>query len=939
MNDSRTPSFHPDDHDPIDDAIQSIDDNESVDWNLTDTKLSSAGDRASARALRDLEKIAEVHRGFQHPPKPGKSGTSPAPHPEPWGPLTILELASAGQSGEVWRAWDTWLQREVALKFLLPEGTDGTGDSALLEEARSLARIRHRGVVNVHGIGAHAGRVGMWMEFLEGATLESEIDRRGPLPPGEVARIGIDLCHALDAVIAAGLVHRDIKPANIVLESSGRTVLTDFGLGKRAAVTGRDEWRSSGTPLFMAPELLAGEAATPRSDLYALGVTLRWALTGRAPFRARSLQELRVEAETGPGTRIRDERPDAPAKLISAIERAMAPRADARYATPAQFAEALETTLDDTRGARRASVRPRVLVFGGLLLLASALLSIRLLPERSIAPRGRFTIQLPATTELNPYAGNQTISPDGRLVAFVAEAVVESTSQERIWVRPLDAFSAKSLDGTEGASFLFWSPDSREIGFFTDGKMKKVAVSGGSPEVLCDAPDPRGATWGRDGVIVFAPRAAGGLHRVSSEGGASVEIQRPDTLGREEALRWPHFLPDGERYFFVSLPPRNGEFDVFVASTKKPERRRVMRAGCAPTVAGNLGVVVAHAGRLMLQGFDFDRLAPKESPVAIARVPFTNESVGQPLASASSNGIIVHLNQPMSPTKLNLLDRSGRSRAVVPLPAGRYEAGYHSPDGKRLLAQRRDSPTSVEIWLVDLVRGQSRRFTVGPQSRFGGAPAWSPDGKRIAFSSNRDGRTNIYERLVDEAGEERLLYESDGQFKEVNTWSPDGEYLVFEQAGAHTGWDLWLLPMKRKEGAIPYLTSRHGEYGGGVSPDGRWLAHSNYVDGRMEIYVRSFPEPGAEVRLFEGDGRAYWTRDGREILISHTGDGWIWSIPVRTHPTFQAGAPTRLFRAHKDAHWIHPAPSGDQFVEVRPEAGAEPASITVHVNVPKPYGD
>ena len=938
MTDSREPEHIAEgERDPLDEACRSIDDKKSVDWSLTDSKITNSSARASARALRDLEKIAEVHRDFQQTPEPGAARTPELPQPERWGHLTILELARAGSSGEVWRAWDPWLQREVALKFLAAAGREVPDDSALLEEARSLARIRHPGVVNVHGIGAHQGRVGMWMAFLEGSTLEGEIDRRGPLPPAEVARIGIDLCRALDAVVAAGLVHRDIKPANIVLEPNGSAVLTDFGLGKRAAVTDREAWRSSGTPLFMAPELLAGEAASSRSDLYALGVTLRWALTGRAPFQARTLQELRDEAESGPSTRLRDERPDAPLALTEAIERSMAPRPDARHATAAQFADALEATRDSGGGPRRVFAWRPVLIFGGVLILSAlALLLVRLLPERPAAPRGQFTVRVPASIELSPSAGNQAISPDGRLVAFVATAVVESTTQAKIWVRPLDALSARPLDGTDAAAMLFWSPDSKEIGFFCDGKMKKVAVSGGAPEILCDAPDPRGATWGKDGVIVFAPRAAGGLHRVPSEGGASVEIQRPDSTAREEALRWPRFLPDGKRFFFVSLPPRDGEFDVFVASPMTAGRRHVMRAGCAPTVAGDLGVVVAHGGRLMLQGFDYGRLAPKGPPVAIAAAPFTNESVGEPLASASSNGIIAHLNQPMSPTELNLLDRSGKRRGVVPLPPGRYETGYHSPDGTRLLAQRRDSPTSVEIWLVDLTRAQSRRFTVGPQSRIGGFPAWSPDGKRIAFSSNRDGRTNIYERLVDEAGEERLLHQSDGQFREVNVWSPDGHYLVFEQATGTTGWDLWLLPMKPKGAAIPYLTSRLGEFGASVSPDGRWLAYSNYGDGKMETWVRSFPEPGAEIRVFEGPGRPYWTRDGREILISHTWDGWIWSVPVRTSPTFHADSPRRLFRADREAKWVHPAPTGDRFVEVRPSAGTEPASITVHVNVPRP---
>jgi serine/threonine protein kinase len=257
--------------DPIEDACRSIDEGQSVNWSLTESKLTNAPDQASARGLRELEKIAEFNRGLLQTSHGRSVEVVSVTTPEQWGHLTLLELASSGKSGEVWRAWDAWLQREVALKFLFAVSESRTGDSALLEEARALARVRHPGVVNVYGIGAHSGRIGMWMEFLQGDTLEREIERNGALSPAKVAEIGVDLCRALGAVVAAGLVHRDIKPSNVILESDGRAVLTDFGLGKRAAVAERERWRSSGTPLFMAPELLASEAATPRSDLYAWG--------------------------------------------------------------------------------------------------------------------------------------------------------------------------------------------------------------------------------------------------------------------------------------------------------------------------------------------------------------------------------------------------------------------------------------------------------------------------------------------------------------------------------------------------------------------------------------------------------------------------------------------------------------------------------------------
>src|SRR5262245_12095693 len=321
------------DLDALSDSVAS---GESIDWDALESGASDPARRAQLQALRGVARIVEYHQDLQRTATAGGSGLSRSGsvRPEPWGDLTILELARAGANGEVWRAWDAWLQREVALKFLQTvsgPAPETSADSPLLEEARALARVRHPSVVAVHGIAEHNGRVGMWMEFLTGATLAAEIERRGALPPGEVTRIGLALCHALEAVEAAGVVHRDIKPANIVLEPKGRVVLTDFGLGRRWQLSGPEGGGVSGTPLFMSPGQLAGRAATPRSDIYGLGVTLRWALTGQPPFRAGTLEELKAEVARGPATPLAEECKGAPAALVAAIDRAMAPSPEARY--------------------------------------------------------------------------------------------------------------------------------------------------------------------------------------------------------------------------------------------------------------------------------------------------------------------------------------------------------------------------------------------------------------------------------------------------------------------------------------------------------------------------------------------------------------------------------------------------------------------------------
>lgn len=918
--------------DPIDDLSESVSDGKPVDWNLAESGTEDAGHQASVRALRDLERIGTFNWSLQ--PSPGQDQTAPpdTKPPEQWGHLTLLELISAGKSGEIWRAWDASLRREVALKFLLmPSGGDAD-DSALLEEARALARVRHPGVVAVHGIGANAGRVGMWMELLDGGTLDAEIERRGALPSDDVALIGLELCRALEAVGAAGLVHRDIKPANIVRDSTGRIVLTDFGLGRRRVLAVRETWRSSGTPIFMSPELLAGEPATPRSDLYALGVTLRWALTGHCPFRARTFEELKAEAETGPSEPLRAERPDAPTILINAIERAMAPRGEARYAEVSQLAKDLQQVLDDSSATagRRFKWRGIAYATAAILLVGAAALFLSSFAGQSASPRlVRFSVTAPANTRLFSSPEAMAVSPDGRWLVF---AVKDSAGTTRLWLRPLASLAAKALEGTEYANQPFWSPDSRHVGFFADSKLKKISIAGGPPEILAQAPDMRGASWGKGGVIVFAPNAAGPLCRVSSEGGVVTEIQRPDSVRQETSLRWPQFLPDGKHFLFVALPPRDGSFDVFAASPDSKGRRHVMRAGCAPICAGKQGVILASNGRLMLQKFDYRRLRPVGAPVALGTAPISDVSVGQPLASASMNGVLAQLNQSLTNTQLVWRDRSGRRTGLLSLPEGRYENLYFAPDGNRLLAERRDSPTMVDLWMIELPLGEARRFTYGSQSRIGGQPTWSPDGNRIAFSSNREGKTNIYQRLADEAGEEELLFRSNGQFKEVNCWSPDGRYLVFEQADPVTGWDLWLLPMEGKREPIPYLRTRFKEAAASVSPDGRWLAYSTDATGRVEVYVRSFPKPGVEHLVSHAPGRAVWSKGGRELLVLHSRDDQIWSVPISTTPTFRAGTPRALFREPAGVVWLTPTPAGDRFLESSPVGKIEPPTITVDLN-------
>lgn len=924
--------------DPLESVTGSISDGDPVDWSLAESSVSQEDEQGPLRALREIEKVAQGFHALQASPIPGEVQGSAALPAErrgerrQWGDLVVLELARSGASGEVWRAWDPWLQREVALKFLqVHQGQESRfEDSTLLEEARLLARVRHSGVVAVHGIAEHEGRVGMWMEFLEGTTLAAEIERAGSLPPAEVLRLGLALCHALEAIESAGVVHRDIKPSNIVLERTGRIVLTDFGLGRRWELADRG-WRASGTPIFMSPGILAGEEPTPRSDIYALGVTLRWALTGHPPFAARTLEQLKAEAEKGPSTSLAAERPEAPPALVAVIDRAMAPNADHRYSGAAQMASALEAIAAGERRPKRRMATALLAGAGVVLLLFLASFFVRRSEVRARESVTRFSVSAPPHMTLDGDPTSAVVSPDGLQLAFVA---TDSNNVSRLWLRPLRSLSAHVIEGSEGAGAPFWSPDSRKLAFFANTKLMKVSVDGGSPEVLCSAPDERGGTWGRGGMIVFAPQATGGLMRISAEGGSPMPVAVPDSSRHEIALRWPQFLPDGKRFSFVTLPAREGAFDVYVSSIDFPARRLLVRSEASPIVAGKNQILLVRDGHLMTQRVDWGSLRLLDEPVSRGPSPHSDVSIGQPLASASMTGVLAYPSTILDNTRFVWLDREGRPQGVLPVPEGRYEKMRFSPDGRRLLVMRRASPTNVDLALVDCATGLETRLTSGSQTRIGGDPTWSPDGRKVAFSSNRSGPTDIFVKKVDDGAPEKPLYRSRALFKEVDLWSPDGGFLVFEQADPATSWDIWLLPLTGESKPIPYLRTSLGEIPRAFSPDGKWIAYYTSDAGYFQICVQTFPVPGEKHVISDLSSQwCAWSRDGKELVFL-TIDGFMWAVPVTTAPTFHEGTPRKLFRVPENQLWIAPTPDLHRFLSLVPAGSAPPTTITVELNWP-----
>jgi len=875
------------------------------------------------------------------------------------GPYEVLAPLGAGGMGEVYKARDTRLERTVAIK-VLPEHLSATPDlrARFEREARAVSSLNHPHICTLYDVGHQDGVHYLVMEHIEGESLATRLEK-GPLPTSEVLRCAVQIADALDKAHRQGMVHRDLKPGNVMLTKSG-TKLLDFGLARVMAVAGGGQGSPPGTAMlsqkptmatpltgagmivgtfqYMAPEQLEGGEADARSDLWAFGATVYEMATGKKAFEGHSQASLIASILREQPRPIAELQPLTPPGLDRVVQRCLAKDPDDRWQSARDLAHELQWIADAGSkagvpapvAARRRS-RERLAWGVAILAVAGTLAALmpQLLRPKVAARIVRFSVTAPENVTLSTDPISSAVSPDGRLLAFVA---ADSGGTSHIWIRPLESLAAQALEGTDNAGSPFWSPDSRSLGFFADAKLKKVPVGGGSSEVLCDAPDPRGGSWGKQGAIVFAPVATGPLARIPAEGGEPVEILRPDSTRRETALRWPEFLPDGKHFLFVALPARNGNFDVYLGSLDSKERKRILSSGAAPVHAGPGHLVFVRNGRLTAQRFDPRALKPVGDPVALGETPPASTGVGARVASASANGVLIHPAAGLPNTQLVWLDRSGKPQGTVPLPPGRYEGLSLSPDAQHVVVERRSSASTVDLWMVDLARSLATRFTFTP-ARIG-PEVWSPDGSQVAFNSNRAGPSDIYRKLANGSGEEELLYQSPAQFKNLDQWSPDGRYLVFEQPDAATGWDLWLLPVEGDHKPIPYLHSKFNENNGSISPDGRWMSYISDESGKLEVYVQSFPTPGNKYQISTAGGFAgAWSKDGKQMLIAGL-DGTILSVDVQTTPSFRAGTPRALFKLRPDFAGFSIASDNQRLLVSVPIGQAATSSITVELNWP-----
>ena len=888
------------------------------------------------------------------------------------GPYEIVAPLGAGGMGEVYRAHDPRLGRDVAIKVLPPHLAAAPEARARFErEARTISQLNHPHICALFDVGRapgghppEAGRGSdgtdyLVMELLEGETLAHRLEK-GPLPVAEVLSLGAQIADALDRAHHAGVVHRDLKPGNVMLTKSGAKLM-DFGLARAAGLAGAApgaltesptvsrpltrEGTIVGTFQYMAPEQLEGKEADARADLWALGCVLYEMATGKRAFEGQSQASLIaaiLEHEPRP---ILELQPLSPPALEHLARRCLAKDPDKRWQSAGDLARELEwVATGGSQTGRPAPVVARrrhrerlawtLAVAAAVVAIVTVVVTRLTLRPPALAPL-RFSITAPPGQALSTDGPNVVISPDGRRIAFIA---ADSSGTGRLWTRPMDSFSAQPLAGTENAALPFWSPDSRFIAFFAGGKLRKTAVGGGAPEVICDAFNGRGGTWGKNGVIVFAPLTTGPLLRVSADGGAPAEVARPDSTRRETGLRFPCFLPDGRHFLFVGVPRKRAGFDVYMGALDSKERRLIMSAGSAPVYAEPGYLLFERGGRLAAQRFDRFRLRPVGGVVPLGDASPASSYDSAPQVSPAG-GAFVQIAASLPNTQLAWLDRTGRTSGAVPLPPGRYEVPTLSPDDRKAAVTKLSSATSGDLWIVDLQRAVATRATFDGSAASGTPGIWSPDDSRIAFQCNPLGPYDVYQVLASGLGPPEPLVQSHAAFKIPLDWSRDGKYFVFSQNDEATGWDLWLLPLQGDRRPVPFVRSPFDELTASLSPDGRWLAYDSNETGTAEIYVCAFPQPGEKYRVTTSGGTgAHWSRDGQELLIWTGGSpvlpgtGPVYSVPIEMTPSFKSGTPRLLFTPRQDVAGVTATRDHARFLAAVPVEGAAPASITVVMN-------
>jgi serine/threonine protein kinase len=879
------------------------------------------------------------------------------------GPYQIESTLGGGGMGDVYRARDTRLQRDVAIKVLAGHVAHRADLRERFErEARTIAALNHPHICVVYDVGHQDGIDFLVMEYLEGETLAQRL-KRGPLPLADVLRLGAEIGDALDKAHRKGVTHRDLKPANILLTKTGAKLL-DFGLAKlRPAASSPEDQPTQGDPItaegtilgtmhYMSPEQLEGKEADARSDIFSFGAVLYEMATGKRAFDGKSQASVIAAIMASEPSAMSAIQPMTPAPLDRLVRKCLRKDPDERWQSAHDITDELRWIGESSTatsvpsissppashwrrrwGASRIGAMAAAVIVLAVVavVIAWPRLTSRSAPASPTTPV-RFTVGAPEGGRFPPpntAFGFMNLSPDGATVTFAGSS---QSGRTLLWVRRLDAASATPLPGTDGAGAPFWSPDSRFIGFFAEGKLKKVPATGGPAQTVVDSAQ-GSASWSAGGVILFARGfGVGPLYRVSDAGGTAAAATELNEADSETAHYSPAFLPDGDHYLFFIRNATADRSGVYLGSLSSKERIRVSNDFSAMMYAEPGYVVFHRDGTVMAQPFDAARRVTTAEAIPIAEGVQFNGTAGLASFAVSQNGVMAYRSAVgAAPRTLVWVSRNGTEQPLAASPLG-YQQPRLSPDGRRIVVQIEERDN--QVWIYDISRETLTRLTF--QASDNQLPIWSPDGRRVAYYSNQAGPLNLFWQPADGSGASERLTKSDRPHAAMS-WSPDGRIAFTEAVGPDR--NIWVLNTADRT-TSPFIATAFTEGGAQFSPDVQWVAYVSNESGRPEVYVQPYPGPGGKWQVStEGGSEPMWNRNGRELFYRNGNK--MMAVPVSTAGGFSSGRPQMLFERRyvstqlpQTGPYYDPSADGQRFLMVKePEQDAGPP-INIILNWP-----